>query len=215
MRTIERSARTVEEAIAEALEELQVTREDVEIEVLDEGSRAFLGLIGGKLARVRVTVKDKREEKAQATAEFLKGILDRMGIVTKVDYTWEDEDVLKLDIQGEELGLVIGRRGETLDALQYLVSLAMNRNGEWVRIILDAEGYRARREETLRNLALRLGERVKRTGRRAVLDPMNAMERRIIHLALQDDSGVETHSEGVAPYRRVIIAPRRHRGERT
>ncbi|NLA58153.1 MAG: protein jag [Firmicutes bacterium] len=215
MRTIERSARTVEEAIAEALEELQVAREDVEIEILDEGSRAFLGLIGGKLARVRVTVRDKREEKAQATAEFLQGILDRMGIVTRVEYSWQDEDVLRLDIQGEELGLVIGRRGETLDALQYLVSLAMNKNGEWIRIILDAEGYRARREETLRNLALRLGERVKRTGRRAVLDPMNAMERRIIHLALQDDAGVETHSEGVAPYRRVIIAPKRHRTDRT
>jgi len=215
MRTIERSARTVEEAIAEALEELQVAREDVEIEILDEGSRAFLGLIGGKLARVRVTVRDKREEKAQATAEFLQGILDRMGIVTRVEYSWQDEDVLRLDIQGEELGLVIGRRGETLDALQYLVSLAMNKHGAWLRIILDAEGYRARREETLRNLALRLGERVKRTGRRAVLDPMNAMERRIIHLALQDDAGVETHSEGVAPYRRVIIAPKRHRTDRT
>ena len=86
--------------------------------------------------------------------------------------------------------------------MQYLVSLATNKNGEWIRIILDAEGYRARREETLRNLALRLGERGKRTGRRAVLDPMNAMERRIIHLALQNDAGVETHSEGVAPYRR-------------
>ncbi len=215
MRSIERSARTVEEAIAEALQELQVAREDVEVEILDEGSRAFLGLIGGKPARVRVTVRDKREEKAQAVAAFLQGILDRMGIAAKVEHSWQDDDVLRLDIQGEELGLVIGRRGETLDALQYLVSLAANKNGEWIRIILDAEGYRARREETLRNLALRLGERVKRTGRRAVLDPMNAMERRIIHLALQNDAGVETHSEGVAPYRRVIIAPRRNRTERT
>ncbi|HHV94449.1 MAG TPA: protein jag [Firmicutes bacterium] len=215
MRSIERSARTVEEAIAEALQELQVAREDVEVEILDEGSRAFLGLIGGKPARVRVTVRDKREEKAQAVAAFLQGILDRMGIAAKVEHSWQDDDVLRMDIQGEELGLVIGRRGETLDALQYLVSLAANKNGEWIRIILDAEGYRARREETLRNLALRLGERVKRTGRRAVLDPMNAMERRIIHLALQNDAGVETHSEGVAPYRRVIIAPRRNRTERT
>jgi spoIIIJ-associated protein len=106
---------------------------------------------------------------------------------------------------------VIGRRGETLDALQYLVSLSMNRNDEWIRIILDAEGYRGRREETLRNLALRLAERAKRTGRRAVLDPMNAMERRIIHLTLQEDESIHTHSEGVAPYRRVIIAPRRNR----
>ena len=128
-----------------------------------------------------MTVRDRREEKGQATVEFLQGILERMGVVCSVDYAWEEDDILKIEIQSDELGLVIGRRGETLDALQYLVSLAMNRNVEWTRIILDAEGYRARREETLRNLASRLGDRVKRTGRRAVLDPMNAMERRIIH----------------------------------
>jgi spoIIIJ-associated protein len=134
-----------------------------------------------------------------------------MGVTCSVNYAWVEEDILKLDIQSDELGLVIGRRGETLDALQYLVSLSMNRNDEWIRIILDAEGYRGRREETLRNLALRLAERAKRTGRRAVLDPMNAMERRIIHLTLQEDESIHTHSEGVAPYRRVIIAPRRNR----
>lgn len=211
MKSIERSARTVEDAIAEALEELQASREDVEIEVLDEGARAFLGIIGGKQARVRVTVRDRREDKAKATVEFLKGMLERMGLVCSVDYTWEEDEILKIDIQGDELGLVIGRRGETLDALQYLVSLAVNRNCEWTRIVLDVEGYRARREETLRNLASRLAERVKRTGRRAVLDPMNAMERRIIHLTLQEDESIHTHSEGAAPYRRVIIAPRRNR----
>ena len=211
MKSVERSARTVEDALAEALAELQASREDVEVEILDEGSKAFLGLIGGKQARVRVTLRDKREERAEATVEFLQGILQRMGVTCGVDYAWIEDDILKLDIQSDELGLVIGRRGETLDALQYLVSLAMNRNDDWIRIILDAEGYRARREETLRNLALRLAERAKRTGRRAVLDPMNAMERRIIHLTLQEDESIHTHSEGVAPYRRVIIAPRRNR----
>ncbi|NMB46905.1 MAG: protein jag [Firmicutes bacterium] len=211
MKSIERSAKTVEDAIAEALEELQASREDVDIEVLDEGAKAFLGLIGGKQARVRVTLRDKRAEKGEAAVEFLQSMLGRMGLVCEVDYFWEEEDVLKIEIQGDELGLVIGRRGETLDALQYLVSLAMNRNGDWIRIILDAEGYRGRREETLRNLALRLADRVKRTGRRAVLDPMNAMERRIIHLTLQEDESIHTHSEGVAPYRKVIIAPRRNR----
>ena len=211
MKTIERSARTVEDALAEALEELQVSRADVEVEVLDEGAKAFLGLIGGKQARIRVTLRDKRDEKGQATVEFLQGMLERMGIVCSVDHKWEEDDILKIEIQSDELGLVIGRRGETLDALQYLVSLAMNRNVEWTRIILDAEGYRGRREETLRNLALRLADRVRRTGRRAVLDPMNAMERRIIHMTLQEDQRIHTHSEGVAPYRRVIIAPRRNR----
>lgn len=211
MRSIERSAKTVEDALAEALAELQAPREDVEVEILDEGTKAFLGLIGGKQARVRVTLRDKRQEKAEATVEFLRGMLQHMGVTCSVDYAWVEEDILKLDIESDELGLVIGRRGETLDALQYLVSLAMNRNGEWIRIILDAEGYRGRREETLKNLALRLAERAKRTGRRAVLDPMNAMERRIIHLTLQEDESIHTHSEGVAPYRRVIIAPRRNR----
>ncbi|NMB25951.1 MAG: protein jag [Firmicutes bacterium] len=211
MKSIERSAKSVEDAIAEALEELQTSRDNVEIEVLEEGAKAFLGLIGGKQARVRVTVRDEKEERAKAAVEFLQGILERMGLVCTVGYEWEPDNVLKICIDGNELGLVIGRRGETLDALQYVVSLAMNRNNEWIRVILDAEGYRDRRAKTLENLALRLADRVKRTGRRAVLDPMNAMERRIIHLTLEDDRAVHTHSEGEAPFRRVVIAPRRNR----
>ncbi|NLJ86542.1 MAG: protein jag [Firmicutes bacterium] len=211
MKSIERSARSVEEAIAEALEELQVSREDVDIEVLEEGTKGFLGIIGSKQARVRVSIRDKREERAQGAVAFLQETLQRMGLECSVNYAWDADDVLKIQIAGNELGLVIGRRGETLDALQYVVSLATNRNGEWIRIILDAEGYRARREETLQNLATRLANRVKRSGRRAVLDPMNAMERRIIHMTLQDDPSVHTHSEGEAPFRRVIIAPRRNR----
>lgn len=211
MKSIERSARSVEEAIAEALEELQVSREDVDIEVLEEGTKGFLGIIGSKQARVRVSIRDKREERAQGAVAFLQETLQRMGLECNVNYAWDADDVLKIQIAGNELGLVIGRRGETLDALQYVVSLATNRNGEWIRIILDAEGYRARREETLQNLATRLANRVKRSGRRAVLDPMNAMERRIIHMTLQDDPSVHTHSEGEAPFRRVIIAPRRNR----
>ena len=123
MRSIERSAKTVEDALAEALAELQATREEVEVEILDEGTKAFLGLIGGKQARVRVTLRDKRQEKAEATVEFLEGMLQRMGVTCSVNYAWVEEDILKLDIQSDELGLVIGRRGETLDALQYLVSL--------------------------------------------------------------------------------------------
>ncbi|NLK08517.1 MAG: KH domain-containing protein, partial [Firmicutes bacterium] len=152
-----------------------------------------------------------KEERAQAAQDFLQKLLDRMGLTCRVDYVWEPDNVLKMQISGNELGLVIGRRGETLDALQYVVSLAMNRNNEWIRVILDAEGYRNRRAKTLENLALRLAERVKRTGRRAVLDPMNAMERRIIHLALENDRGVHTHSEGEAPFRRVVITVRRKR----
>ena len=211
MNSIERSARSVEEAIAEALEELNATRDNVEIEVLEEGAKAFLGLIGGRQAKVRVTLRDEREERAKAATDFLRSVLARMDLNCTVDYRWEQDNVLKMEIFGNELGLVIGRRGETLDALQYIVSLATNRDNEWIRVILDAEGYRNRRAQTLENLALRLAERVKRTGRRAVLDPMNAMERRIIHLALEKDKAVHTHSEGEAPFRRVVIAMRRNR----
>lgn len=210
MQSLERSARTIDEAVASALNELGVAREDVEIEVLEEGNKGLFGLIGGKLARVRVTVRDKREEKAEEASRFLQGMLDRMGLECTVEREFEGEN-LKLNINGEELGLVIGRRGQTLDSLQYLVSLVVNKEGDWLRVVLDAEGYRARREETLRELAARLAKRVKRTGRRAALDPMNAGERRIIHLALQNDEGVHTHSEGEDPYRRVIITPRRGR----
>lgn len=206
MISVEKTGKTVDDAILAALIELNVDRDDVEIEVLEEGSRGFLGLVGSKQARVRVTVKESRVDKAK---QFVQHLIDLFGVQASVDVEKQGEYVT-LQITGKQLGVLIGRRGETLDALQYLTNLVANRDksdkSERVRIILDAEGYRKRRENTLRNLAYRLAEKVKREKRRAVLEPMSPLERRIIHTALQGDELIETYSEGEEPFRRVVVA---------
>jgi spoIIIJ-associated protein len=204
--SVEKTGKTVDDAILAALIELDVDRDNVEIEVIEEGSKGFLGLVGSRLARVRVTVKPSRVDKARA---FLERVIELLGVEATVDVEQQGEYTV-LQIEGNHLGILIGRRGETLDALQYLTNLAANRDktdqAERVRVILDAEGYRKRRENTLRNLAYRLAEKVKREKRRAALEPMSPLERRIIHTALQDDESVETYSEGEEPFRRVVIA---------
>ncbi|HOB92190.1 MAG TPA: RNA-binding cell elongation regulator Jag/EloR [Bacillota bacterium] len=206
MISVEKTGKTVVDAILAALIELDVDRDNVEIEVIEEGSKGFLGLVGSRLARVRVTVKPSRVDKARA---FLERVIELLGVEATVDVEQQGEYTV-LQIEGNHLGILIGRRGETLDALQYLTNLAANRDktdqAERVRVILDAEGYRKRRENTLRNLAYRLAEKVKREKRRAALEPMSPLERRIIHTALQDDESVETYSEGEEPFRRVVIA---------
>lgn len=206
MISVEKTGKTVDDAILAALIELDVDRDNVEIEVIEEGSKGFLGLVGSRLACVRVTVKPSRVDKARA---FLERVIELLGVEATVDVEQQGEYTV-LQIEGNHLGILIGRRGETLDALQYLTNLAANRDktdqAERVRVILDAEGYRKRRENTLRNLAYRLAEKVKREKRRAALEPMSPLERRIIHTALQDDESVETYSEGEEPFRRVVIA---------
>lgn len=210
MRSVEKSARTVDEAIEEALKELSARREDVEIEVLDEGSKGLFGIIGAKPARVRVTLLHSIESKVEAAESFLRELLRLMGVEATVASSLGEENLVNLSISGRRVGTVIGRRGQTLDAIQYLVNLAANRGeGPRVRFLLDAEGYREKRAETLRNLAARLAERVHRERRKVFLEPMSALERRIVHLALVDDDRVETHSEGEEPYRRVVIVPKR------
>ncbi len=211
MKSVEKSARTVDEAVEDALRELETTKDQVEIEVLEEATKGLLGLLGSKPARVRVTLHDthesKLESKAQQTAQFVEELLAKMDIPVQISASVK-EDMIFVDIQGENLGLLIGRRGQTLDSLQYLTALAVNRgDDDWTRIVVDVEGYRERREETLRGLARRLAEKASSSHRRVVLDPMNALERRIVHHELQSFDGVETHSEGKDPYRRVVILP--------
>lgn len=210
MRSVEVSARSVDEAIDEALRELGATREQVNVEVLEEGTKGFLGILGARQAKVRVTLRDLLAEKAEVAREFLAGILERMQVEADIVANTHD-DMIELVLSGPNMGLLIGRRGTTLNSLQYLVNLRVNRNGEWNRVVLDAEGYRARREETLQRLARKVGARVKRTGKRAVLEPMGPHERRIIHMTLQDDAQLSTHSEGNEPYRRVVITAKRAR----
>lgn len=208
MQTVETTGRTIEEAIAAALAELEADPSQVDVEVLDEGTKGLFGIIGSKQARVRVTRRATPEDKARKVAAWLEEATRLMGVDVEASWRVEDESI-QVNLTGGGLGLVIGRRGQTLDALQYLAGMVGNREGgEWIRILVDAEGYRERREESLRGLALRTADKARRNRRRVVLEPMNAHERRIIHVSLQEEEGVSTYSEGTEPYRRVVIAPR-------
>lgn len=205
MKTVEAAGKTVEEAIEAGLRELGAPREEVQVEVLEAGSKGFLGF-GARLARVRLTWQ---QDAGRLAVEFLEQVFRVFGVTVRTEVS-ERDGYLYVGCRGRGLGVLIGRRGETLDALQYLVNLAVRRRvGRQVRIILDVENYRQRREDTLVRLARRLSEKVKRTGNRVVLEPMSPHERRIIHMALQGDSQVCTFSEGEEPYRKVVIALRR------
>lgn len=207
MRVAEKTGKTVEEAITAGVLDLGVDRRRVKIEVLEEPVRKGLfGLFGTRLARVLVSYED---DPGLLATDFIHEICKVMGVNanTKVN---KDGENWHIDITGPELGILIGRRGDTLDALQYLTNLAVARKlDERVRIIVDVEGYRLRREETLMRLAKRLSEKVKRTGIRIVLEPMNSQERRIIHTSLQDEASISTFSEGDDPIRRVVISLKR------
>ncbi|MEW5762482.1 MAG: RNA-binding cell elongation regulator Jag/EloR [Bacillota bacterium] len=206
MKAVEKSGKTVEEAVAAALQELGVGREQVKVEVLEEGTRGLLGLIGGRAARVRVTVEESVKDRA---VSLLREVVGAMELEADI-LAQEEGDTLTITLQGKHLGALIGRRGETLNALQYLVNVAANRNSEEKkRIVLDVEGYRKKREETLQRLALRLAEKARRRGRSVVLEPMNPQERRIIHMTLRGQEDIYTFSEGEEPFRKIVIAPRK------
>ena len=284
MKSIQSSAKTMEEAVTQGLEKLGVSLGDVTIDILQEGSKGFLGLLGGKPVIVKLTVRDgvesdsvspfsftdapadtapkskrrsgrskaakidaakeptkeqpeqsakpaKRQEKrseapvaAQPQGEvvpaplcdpdtlegkaqqFLLKVTSLMGVNVSVAVKRDDEGNIRVHMLGDTLGILIGRRGETLDALQYLTSLTINRGQEnYTRITLDTENYRAKREEALARLANRMANRAVKTGRKVVLEPMNPYERRILHSTLQQNTSVSTHSEGEEPNRHVVI----------
>lgn len=258
MRTVEKVGKTPDDAITEALIELGVTRDQVDVEIIEKGSRGFLLGIGSRDARVRVTVKpmyekdddefslggtisekekssvsgtkdadsddmdgiSKEDEKeaVNVTAEelaeiemkakkFLEKLLDEMGVPALVNSEITNNRIY-LSITGKNMGIIIGKRGETLDAIQYLVNVVANKGrAEYIKIIVDTENYRERREETLRNLAQKLAKKAIKTRRAVILEPMNPYDRRIIHSALQDNKAVRTHSEGKEPFRKVVITP--------
>lgn len=157
---------------------------------------------------------DAEEVQAKVKA-FLIELLGAMGIQVAIETRFSPEGIMEVSIDGEGMGVIIGKRGATLDSLQYLATLVVNKGrADHVRLKLDTEGYRARRQETLEKLAINLAKKVKRTGHRVVLEPMNPYERRIIHSVLQADRAVETHSDGEEPYRKVIISPKRRRNQR-
>lgn len=296
MRSVESSAKTMEEAVTQGLEKLGVSFADVKIDILDEGSKGFLGILGGKPVVVRLTVREDAEggedvlssvaleeavkvpeqkparkraskpkaekpekpaaqekteqpkapkaekpakpakaekpaaERKQASEKpaapapetvqppadaqapegraftFLTDVTRLMGVEVTINARRDEEGNVRVDMFGDTLGILIGRRGETLDALQYLTSLYVNKGSEdYIRVTLDTENYRAKREEALRRLANRMANRAVKTGRKVVMEPMNPYERRILHSALQQNDAVTTHSEGEEPNRHVVI----------
>lgn len=203
MKTVEMTGKTVEEALKNALKQLETTEDKVEYEILDEGSKGFLNFIGTKQAKILVKVK--RDYLTEAK-NFMQGVLDSMNIVADVEAK-EEDNIVYIDLTGPNMGLIIGYRGETLDSLQYLVSLVVNKGHDipYKKIVLDTESYRKKREETLRRVAEKTAYKVRKTGRPFKLEPMNPYERRVIHSALQEQNGIYTYSQGEEPYRRIVV----------
>lgn len=208
MEYIEVTAKTVNDAITEACQKLVVTSDKLDYIVVEEGSSGFLG-IGSKPAVIKARVKcSSIPERAK---EFLGEVFNAMNMVVTLDVKYDEENKnLNIDLSGDEMGILIGKRGQTLDSLQYLVSLVVNKGSEeYIRVKVDTEDYRKRRKETLENLAKNIAYKVKRTKRSVSLEPMNPYERRVIHSALQNDRYVTTHSDGEEPFRRVVVTLKR------
>lgn len=207
MEFIEISAKTVDEAITEAIIKLGTTHDKIEYEVIETGSAGFLG-IGKKDAVIKAR---KKNDVVDNIREFLGKVFDAMNLTVEVLIEKEeDSNVVNVELKGDDMGVLIGKRGQTLDSLQYLTNLAVNKNAEeYVKVKIDTEDYRKRRRETLENLARNIAYKVKRTKRPVSLEPMNPFERRVIHSALQNDKFVATHSEGDEPFRHVVVTLKR------
>ncbi len=198
-------SKTVEDALKDALEELNVTEDEVEVEVLEQPNRGFLGLIGAKDATIKVTVVDNVESVAY---EFIEEVINSIGVKGDISVHKEGNllHVSVDNIDPKRKGILIGKRGSTLDAVQYLLSLAVNKDRQdYLKVLVDVGGYRDKRKETLERLALRMGEKAVYQKKPVKLEPMNAYERKIIHSALQGNTDVTTYSEGNEPYRKVVI----------
>ena len=207
MSTIEVEAKTVDEAISQACEQLGKSQDQVEVEVLSGSSNKLFGIIGGNKVRIKATARDLPvDNAAQKAREVLENILERFGAETSV-LTEEDSESITLNIKGDGSGILIGRKGQTLDAFQYVVNKIVHRMPDVTKqVIVDTEGYRQRRKETLIDLANRLSEQAKTKGRPVSTSPLNPFERRIIHLAIQDDADLTTQSKGDGIYRSVVIS---------
>lgn len=205
LKTIEKTGKSVNESVEAALTELNVTREEVDVEVIEEGAKGFLGL-GAKDAVVRVSVKSSD---AAAAKEFLNSVFEAMKLDVNIDVKNNTDDAMDIELSGEHMGIIIGKRGDTLDSLQYLTSLVVNsKNENYKKVTLDTENYREKRNVALVSLAERLAKKVEKSGKKYTLEPMNPYERRIIHSTLQGNEAVTTFSIGEDPYRKVVIAPK-------
>lgn len=201
---VEFTGKTVDEALTEALIKLETTSDKIDYEVIDKGSSGILGFIGGKPAKIMARKLYTLEDKVR---EFLGNVFNAMNLEVKVDIDYDEAGGnMNINLSGDEMGIIIGKRGQTIDSLQYIVSLVVNKESDsYIRVKVDTENYRQRRRETLENLAKNIAYKVKRTRKSVSLEPMNPYERRIIHSALQNDKYVATKSEGEEPYRHVIV----------
>jgi len=210
MEYIEVSGKTVDDALTNALIKLEATTDKVEYEVIEKGSAGIFG-IGSKPAVIKIRKKATLEDNVK---DFLNDVFKTMSLEVEVDLDYnKEENLMNINLKGPEMGVLIGKRGQTLDSLQYLASLVANKNKEesYIRVKLDTENYRERRKETLENLAKNIAYRVKRTKKNVSLEPMNPYERRIIHSALQNDRYVCTKSDGEEPFRHVVVMLKRDR----
>lgn len=205
MDSVEKFGKSYDDAVSEALKVLSTTIDKVDVEVLEPGSKGFLG-IGFKPCKVKVT---KKFDPVSTAKEFFREVIIAMGVSASFEIELKDR-LMNINITGVDASRLIGKHGQTLDSLQYLVSLVVNKGeAPFINIFMDCENYRSKRRETLENLARNLAKKAKQTRRNVVLEPMNSHERRIIHAALQGDKTVSTYSEGEEPYRNVVISPRR------
>ncbi|MFB4168758.1 RNA-binding cell elongation regulator Jag/EloR [Virgibacillus sp. JSM 102003] len=204
MREITASGQTVEEAVQSALEQLNTTRDHVEVDVIDEGKKGLLGVFGSKRAFVKVTIAQNQIEQAE---KFLQEVTENMNVSTEITTTVKENHVT-FELSGEKIALLIGKRGQTLNAIQYLVHLVLNKDGKsYYTVTVDAEGYRGRRKETLESLAYKMADKATRLNKKVALEPMPAFERKLIHSALQGNKDISTYSDGVEPHRHIVIKP--------
>lgn len=206
MKSIETTGKTIDEAIKLGLQQLEKEREEVEVKVLEVPSKGFLGILGAKLAKVRLEVLVRPEDEVK---KFLQDLFNGMGIEVNIEIN-RKKDTLNICLEGPDMGVVIGRRGQTLDSVQYLASLVVNKGKEeYLKVFVDTENYRKKREETLIRLANKMARKVRKIGKAITLEPMNPYERRIIHSTLQGNPFIQTYSEGDEPYRKVAITPKK------
>jgi spoIIIJ-associated protein len=205
MNKLQASGKSVEEALKNGLARLGVGEDRVKVTVLEQPSKGLFGLIGAKEARVELELLSDGVEEATV---FLREVAAAMGLSVTLERV-DDAESIRINIKGPDLGLLIGRRGQTLDSLQYLVNIVANRHSDrHIRIVLDAEQFRERRKQTLESLSERMASRVVKTRKEIVLEPMTSQERKIIHSHLQSHPDVKTYSQGDEPNRRIVIAPR-------
>ena len=204
---VEFSGKSVDEAITEACTTLGIESSKLDYEVIEKGSNGFLG-IGSKPAIIKAR---KKEVVKDAVEEFLSKMFNAMDLSVDIQIDYDEQNRnMNIELKGNEMGILIGKRGQTLDSVQYLASLVANRESdEYVRVKVDTENYRKRRKETLENLAKNIAFKVKKTRNPVYIEPMIPYERRVIHSVLQNDRYVETHSEGEEPYRKVVVTLKR------